>query len=248
MGAQSLQLTLDAFQGPFDLLLHLIKENDIDINDIPMTEITSQYLAYIDAQTDISLDQMGDYLVMAATLLEIKSRILLPIEQKDSDELEEEGDLRENLVQQLLLYQQFQSVAEALSKMESSRQEMLNRPASDLSEHQELVPLVEGDLTISQLVQAYEVVLWRYQDRQPLQREVVHDTITVSEKISLITNYFDHKGSSGRALLSDFMQVNSRQEIITTFMAMLELVRKQYLLFHQDQLAGPIYLRKVAKE
>lgn len=247
MVAQSLQLTLDAFQGPFDLLLHLIRENDIDINDIPMADITSQYLAYINSQSDISLDQMGDYLVMAATLLEIKSRILLPIEQTDPLEVEEEGDPRENLVQQLLLYQQFQSVAESLSEMEGDRHQMIARPQTDLSDYQESVPLVEGEVNLNQLVQAFETALWRMQERQPLEREVAHDTITVGEKITLINDYFEEKGPKARALLSDFVRVNSRQEIITTFMAMLELVRKQYLLFAQDQLAGPIYLRKAAE-
>ena len=134
MAENKLTLELEAFQGPFDLLLHLIKEMEVDINDIPMTAITQQYIAYIHQMQELELDIVGDYLVMAATLLEIKSRLLLPIEPVADIDAQYEGeDPRHNLVQQLLLYQEFQTVSLSLKELEGGRSGLLTRPPMDLS-------------------------------------------------------------------------------------------------------------------
>lgn len=147
MSSNELKLELDAFQGPFDLLLHLIKQMKVDINDIPMSEITSQYLAYLHSMKEFQLDIAGDYLVMAATLLEIKSRLLLPIEpEPDLEGDYEPEDPRQVLVQQLLLYQQFQDVATALEIKQVERAELYTRPSEDLSGMQTLCLWMKGIL------------------------------------------------------------------------------------------------------
>lgn len=147
MAEATLTLDLEAFQGPFDLLLHLIKEQDVDINDIPMTQITEQYLNYIRQMDQFQLDIIGDYLVMAATLLEIKSKLLLPIEplQELDDDYDDE-DPRAQLVQQLLLYQQFQSVSTELEILSQQRQKVYTKPTEDLSHLTQFVPLDEAKL------------------------------------------------------------------------------------------------------
>ena len=134
MSNTELKLELAAFQGPFDLLLHLIRQMKVDINDIPMSEITSQYLSYLHSIQEFQLDVAGDYLVMAATLLEIKSRLLLPIEpDPELDGDYEADDPRQVLVQQLLLYQQFQDISTALELKQIERAKLYTRPSEDLS-------------------------------------------------------------------------------------------------------------------
>ncbi|MGO1822373.1 MAG: segregation and condensation protein A, partial [Ruoffia tabacinasalis] len=150
-----LRIELESFQGPFDLLLHLIKQMEVDINDIPMTEITNQYIKYIEAMNKLELDIIGEYLVMAATLLEIKSNILLPIEPSpDYEEDYDEGDPRDILVQQLLLYQQFQTVATQLQIKQDERARLFSRQMADLSSYQEFVPLDEDALSLTDLAEA----------------------------------------------------------------------------------------------
>ncbi|XJS11577.1 segregation and condensation protein A [Aerococcaceae bacterium WGS1372] len=170
MNHQDLRIELDSFQGPFDLLLHLVRQMEVDLNDIPMAEITNQYIEYIEAMQTLELDIIGDYLVMAATLLEIKSNMLLPIEpHPEFDEDYEEEDPRDILVQQLLLYQQFQTVATQLQIKQEDRSRLYSRPMSDLSEYQSFVPLDEGSITIEGLAEAMSIVIEKMASREPLE-------------------------------------------------------------------------------
>lgn len=235
-----MNLQLTHFQGPFDLLLHLIKQMEVDIHDIPMTEITQQYLAYIHAMEDIELDIVGDYLVMAATLMEIKSRLLLPVEPDPEIETDyQQDDPRDALVQQLLLYQQFQTVASQLEIRQEGRANLFNRPFSDLTSYQEAIPLEEGMINLSTLATAMENALAKYQMRQPLEREVIGESLSVSDQIIKIENAFINLNTGSKLLFSDLIEVGSPSEVVTTFLAMLELVRKQKLVFkqaHKDDL------------
>lgn len=245
MSSQDLQLELESFQGPFDLLLHLIRQMEVDINDIPMTAITSQYIAYIDAMQELELDIIGDYLVMAATLLEIKSNMLLPIEPNpDYDDEYEEGDPREALVQQLLLYQQFQTVATQLQLRQEERAQLYSRPMSDLSEFQAFVPLEEGAITLDTLSEAMSMVLEKIANREPLEREIHHETISVSDQMDKIMSAFEIADNNESVTLDQFIQYGTRSEIVTTFLAMLELVRKHHLIFLQEDKDDPIRIRK----
>lgn len=246
MNSQELQLELKSFQGPFDLLLHLIRQMEVDINDIPMTAITSQYIEYIEAMQVLELDIIGDYLVMAATLLEIKSNMLLPIEPNpDYDEEFEEGDPRDILVQQLLLYQQFQTVATQLQVKQEDRAQLYSRPMSDLSEFQSFVPLDEGSITLEGLAEAMSMVLEKMISREPLEREIQHESLTVSDQMDRILSVFDEQSINGFISLDQVIQYGTRSEIVTTFLAMLELVRKQHLIFLQEGKDEPIHIKKI---
>ncbi|MCW6652300.1 segregation/condensation protein A [Aerococcaceae bacterium NML191292] len=240
---KTLKLELEAFQGPFDLLLHLIKQMKVDINDIPMREITAQYMVYLRAMQQLELDIVGDYLVMAATLVEIKSRLLLPIEP--NGELEDDyepGDPRQILVQQLLLYQQFQDISSVLETKQEARSRLFSRPSEDLSDYQSFIPLEEGALTTVDLAQTMFLVLQKELQRAPKEKEIHHDPMTVSQKMDSILDVL--QDSTRRIAFSELIEYGTRHEIITTFMAVLELVRKQVVVFYQEKAMDPIEIQR----
>lgn len=246
MSQGELMLELDSFQGPFDLLLHLIKQMEVDINDIPMAEITSQYLQYIQSMQELELDIVGDYLIMAATLLEIKSRMLLPVEpDSDLEDNYEDGNPRENLIQQLLLYQQFQTAATQLELQHKERAANYTRPLADITDYQAFIPLAANALSLEQLTEAMEIVFEKYASRQPLEREVEHDTLTVSDQINKIYDAFAQIKAGEGLTFDSLIQQGSRSEIVTTFLAMLELVKKQKIRFIQAAKDMPIQLIKI---
>lgn len=238
-----LNLNLTAFQGPFDLLLHLIKRMEIDINDIPMREITQQYLKYIQSMSHLNLDIIGDYLVMAASLLEIKSRLLIPIEPDQMEAEEFDEDPRQVLVQQLLIYQQFQNVADALEAKQKQRSKVYSKAPSDLSHYQSFVPLEEGEISLADLSHSMLQVLQRELERIPKERKIKHDQVSVTEKIHEIRESFQKIPPGNKLEFNELLSNYSRPEIIATFMALLEMVRKQELVFQQTHSLGSIYIK-----
>lgn len=246
MSQEGLQIDLETFQGPFDLLLHLIKTMEVDINDIPILEVTEQYLNYIHSMQTLELDIIGDYLVMAATLIEIKSRWLLPIEPIEGleDELEIE-DPRSHLVQQLLMYQQFQEVSSILQSYEDEQSRVYTRPKMDTSQYETFVPLSTGEISIDDLVHAMKMSLDNYVQRLPKNKEIIQDSISVDEVIQEITSRITQLNNNESLYFNDLLRKKSRSYIITTFMAILELVRKQEIVFRQNQLFDPIEILKV---
>lgn len=238
-------LNLAVFQGPFDLLLHLIRELEVDINDIPMTEITSQYLSYVHSMPDLSLDIVGEYIVMAATLLEIKARLLLPIEPDDLEVEELPDDPRANLVQQLLIYQQFQIVADALEEEENKRAKRFSREASDLSSYQSFIPLEAREVTLDYLAESMQSVLQGVLNRQPKEREIQYDRISVADKMEEIRGVFQELSKNDTLAFDDLLNNPSRHEMIAAFIAVLELVRKQEVVFQQTTHLASIQLTRV---
>ncbi|MBG9982321.1 segregation/condensation protein A [Aerococcaceae bacterium DSM 111020] len=209
-----------------------------------MTEITEQYLAYIKQMQEYELNIIGDYLVMAATLLEIKSKLLLPIEPAGEIEEDYEEDPRFELVQQLLLYQQFQSVADELEDMSDSRQKSYTRPMADLSSYTQFVPLEENEITMTELTTYFEHVLLKFQQRNPTLDEIQTEDISVGDQIHYLQECLK---KSKTIAFSQTLESGTRPEIISTFLAMLELVRKNQVLFKQEERAGEIYMMRVEK-
>ena len=156
MNDQTSELTLDlaAFEGPLDLLLHLIKDLKVDIFDIPINLVTDQYLAYIHTYEALSLDVASEYLVMAATLLEIKTQMMLPKTPKEA--VEEEDDPRDSLVEQLLAFQQYQEVSHILADKQAERSLEYTKQPSDLSAYQEKIPMTGRQLTPDDLYRAIQ--------------------------------------------------------------------------------------------
>ena len=213
----SVTFRLPRFEGPLDLLLHLIKRDEVDIHDIPIAHITQQYLEYIELMRQLDLEVAGDFLVMAATLMRIKAKMLLPVQQA-SDE-EDEGDPREELVQRLIEYRQFKEAAEQLKGHEAERRSLYERgivPTED-----EAGPLPLAPATLFDLLEALNRVLSRQPQRSVY--EVQTFVYDIEDKMSLIART---AAEEGELLFSKLMaECHERLEIIVSFMALLELMK-----------------------
>jgi segregation and condensation protein A len=223
---------LDIFEGPLDLLLHLIKKNEVDVHDIPIALITDQYLAYLGLFEQLNLDLAGEYLVMAATLMQIKSRLLLPPAE---GEAEEEEDPRSELVQQLEEYQRFRAAAAQLADRDILDRDVFRRsPEEPESETRELPRLRE--LELADLVDALREVLSRLPEDKV--HEIIGERIPIADRIPVILERL----RDGDVEFESLFEHSSRRELIATFLALLELVKMRAVRALQSERFGPILL------
>jgi segregation and condensation protein A len=214
------KVKLEVFEGPLDLLLYLIKQDEIDIYDISLERITSQYLEYLQAFKELNIELAGEFVVMAANLIYLKSRSLLPIDQQPPEEDAAEDDPRWELIRQLIEYKKFKEAAAELHLRELDQERIFAREgASALADRE---PLRLGEVGIFQLINAFQTVLKRIEARQDVQ-EIFGERFSVSEKIDAILQRI----ATGAPLrFSDlFGSVVSRLEVVVTFLALLELIR-----------------------
>ncbi len=227
----SYKLKLDVFEGPLDLLLYLIKKEDIDIRDIPIAQVTEQYLEYIEMMKMLDLDVIGDFLVMAATLMHIKSKMLLPPDP--SAEIPEEEDPRDELVRRLLEYKKFKEVAEQLKDKETIRQNFFTRTVDQekTKEMKEEAKEVFFEASLFDLISAFTKALRKFSDQTVY--EVTKEEFTVEQKIHDILHLLLEKP---QVMLADiFNFARSKMEIIVTFMAILELIRLKEIVAVQKR-------------
>lgn len=232
------EVKLPVFEGPLDLLLHLIREHRIDIYDIPISLITQQYLDYLDLMTDLNLSVAGEFLVMAATLLQIKSRMLLPREEQP--EASEDGrDPREELVRRLVEYQRYKEAAGTLEEREAYWRNVFRREQEPPESEPEGFEL--GDLSLFDLLNALRGVLERVPDQSIM--DVTVDTLTVRDRMTQILEQVDAL-SDGVSLRFDqlFEGAHTRATVIVTFLALLELVKLHVLGLRQAQTEGAIVI------
>jgi len=229
---------LEIFEGPLDLLLHLIKKNELSITDIPIATITEQYLSTLELMQGLNLDVAGEFLVMAATLIHIKSRMLLP-PGEDEDEEEEEGDPREELIRRLLEYQRFKEAAEELERRELLSRDVFVR-RSEAPEEAETVGF--ESLSLFDLLSALRHVLERFPEERI--HEVTLDTISVREKMSFLLDELRRRGKV--IFQSLFETATSRLEVVVTFLAMLELVKIRAIRVWQEERIGPVVIELAA--
>jgi segregation and condensation protein A len=230
------RVKLPIFEGPVDLLLHLIKKNEVEIVDIPVATITEQYLAYLEAMRDLSLDIAGEFLVMAATLMLIKSRMLLPPSEEDE---EEEADPRADLVRQLLEYQRYREAALALSERPLLHRDVFVRePAMDADAADGSGELPRLNVTPWELLDAFRNVLKRA--RPESVHEVVVEQISLRDRVRTLLQAL----SVARSLdfESLFEDDGTRFEIIITFLAMLELMKMGAARATQEERFGRIVI------
>lgn len=224
----SYTVRLDGFEGPLDLLLHLIRKNKIDIFNIPIALITEQYMEYLRIMKTLNLDIAGEYLLMASTLLHIKSKMLLPLREGEEEEGPEE-DPRAELVRRLLEYQKYKAAAEELLVRPMLYRDVfvrLNPSDSESEEEQE----ERIEVTLFDLLEAFRQMLTRAKDKPT--HEIVLDRITVEERIQEILSLFkEEKKSIAFHLL--FPEGASRRMIIVTFLAILELVKMKWIRVYQ---------------
>src|SRR5213594_2715758 len=215
------KVKLEIFEGPLDLLLFLIKRDEIDIYEISLERITSQYLEYLQAFKELNIDIAGEFIVMAANLIYLKSRSLLPVDQQPPDEDAEEDDPRWDLIRQLIEYKKFKEAAAQLHPRAQEQGRVFSRDGGSIASKAE-EPLRLGEVGIFQLINAFQNVIKRVEAREDVQ-EIPGERFSVSEKIDAILQRVA-AGTSVR--FSDlFGAVASRLEVVVTFLALLELIR-----------------------
>jgi segregation and condensation protein A len=213
------KVKLEIFEGPLDLLLYLIKQDEIDIYDISLERITGQYLEYLQAFKELNIELAGEFIVMAANLIYLKSRSLLPVDQQPPEEDAEEDDPRWDLIRQLIEYKKFKEAATELH-LRALEQEQIFARENSSSLLQE--PLRLEEVGIFQLINAFQTVIKRIEARQDVQ-EIFAERFSVSEKIDVI---LQRVAKGARLRFSDLFGASvSRVEVVVTFLALLELIR-----------------------
>ena len=229
------KVSLEVFEGPLDLLLYLIKKDEVDIYDIPIGLITDQYMEYLQLMKVLDLNIAGDFIVMSATLMLIKSRMLLPVEDRREMDEEDEEDPRWDLVRQLVEYKKFKDAADHLEELEMHMENVFGRE----SEHVELGAPPDVDLrdaSIFDLISSLNEALGRVKE-EDLQ-EIFAEEYTVSQKVTYIV---ENLRIVKRLSITDlFTGMVSRQEIVCTFLAVLELIKLNRIAAVQDDHFGAI--------
>lgn len=222
-----MEFIVDGFEGPLDLLLHLIKENKMDIFDIEINLITEQYLKYINNMEKVNLE-ISEYLVLASELIEIKAKMLLP-KKKQEMEIEEE-DPREELVNKLLEYQAYKEISKDLKEKEELRSEIYTKAPEKYSNYQEEETTFEGG-SVDLLIDAFKKFLIRKEEEKPLNTKVTKKGISVSSRRHEIKNLLKEKG---KVSFYQMFSIRSREYIVVTFLAILEMAKNKELIIHQE--------------
>ena len=235
---------LEAFEGPLDLLLHLIDKNEVDIYNIPISDITDQYMEFLASMKELQLDVTSEFLVMAATLLSIKSKMLLPKPPViEIDGLEDQSDIdpRMELVQKLLEYRKFKGIAEHLREKEIGRSLIYTREPEDLTPY--APKIVENPLKgihLADLVLAFQKALRRSVGRNRVAK-IQRDEISVKDRIKQLVDALEQSG--GKVLFSRLLSDElDRDEIIVTFLAVLELIKMRKITCYQHGLFDEIVI------
>ena len=232
--AAEYQVKLDAFEGPMELLMHLIQVNKIDIYDIPIAALTEQYMVYLAAMREFNIEVASEFLVMAATLLLIKSRMMLPKPPKETSE--DEGiDPREELVQRIVEYQRYKKVSLAMAERAEDAGRYVGRAPTEFPA--KLAP--PAGLSAQALWEAFRKVLAVKHELTIPEAIVAHDEYRVEDQMQLIVARL-LAARDGAADFEDLFEEGTRDELVATFLALLELIRRRMILVRQPALFAPI--------
>ena len=235
------KVKLEVFEGPLDLLLYLIKQDEIDIYDISIERITREYLEYLQAFKELNIELAGEFIVMAANLIYLKSRSLLPVDQQPPEEDAAEDDPRWDLIRQLIEYKKFKEAAAELHLRELAQQRIFAREGGSTPATEG--PLRLGEVGIFQLINAFQIVIKRVEERQDLQ-EIFGERFSVSDKIDKI---LQRVAAGASVRFSDlFDAVVSRVEVVVTFLALLELIRLRQIRAIQKSIFEDIEIAAAA--
>ncbi len=242
------KVSLDIFEGPLDLLLYLIKKEEVDIYEISIERITKQYLEYLEAFEVLNIEIAGEFVVMAANLLYIKSRTLLPKNQQMPEEDVEEDDPRWELIRQLIEYKKFKEAALHLRDQEEYQASIFSRPETSLQSAATSLPqdpLLLSEVSIFDLINAFQKALDRLSHEEPF-REIYEENYTVADRIQHLVRVLDH----GVAMKFEelFPSTATRSELVVTFLAMLELIRMKHLSVRQESQFGEIWIERRKEE
>jgi len=236
------KIKLEVFEGPLDLLLYLIKKEELNISDIPISRITDQYLEYLELMQLMDLDIAGEFLVMAATLMHIKSKMLLPPDETAQEEIEE--DPRAELVKRLLEYKKFKEAASELAGMEKQQKHLFPRVGTARAEEIDVQKDILFEASLFDLITAFTKVLKDIP--KDVFHQVIKDEFTVSEKMHDILHMMVEKQSI--FFLELFKAAKHKREMITIFLALLELIRLKAVIIQQAIVFGDIEIIRCVEE
>lgn len=225
----NIEFKINEFEGPLDLLLHLIKESKMDIMNIEVEEITKQYIAYLDKQEKMNLEIASEYLVLATELIELKSKLLIP-SNKSIEEDEEYIDPREELVNRLLEYQAYKEITKVLQQKESIRKDIYTKTPENINNYIEEEPNIKSDISLDDLVDAFKKYLERKKLSKPLKTKVTVNEISVSSRRKDIKNILKEKK---KVSFFELFPVVSKDYIVATFLAILEMAKNKELIIIQ---------------
>lgn len=231
------KVTIDNFDGPLDLLLHLIKEQDIDIYDIKIEEVTKQYLDYIKAMKEMNLSVASEYLVMASELIEMKSKMLLP-KKKEKDEDDYEEDPREVLIQRLLSYKQYKEITSEFKELELTRKLVFTKEPENLSYYAK-EEMNNEELGISDLLEAFNLLMQKKELDKPLATKITKKELSVSDKVIKIRSILKMRK---KVNFEELFEVATKEEVIVNFLSILEMVKKNEIILNQDNNFGGIVI------
>ena len=220
------EVKINEFEGPLDLLLHLIKKSNIDIYDISLEEITNQYMDYIHEMEELNLDIASEYLVMASDLLEYKSRSLLPKKEEEKDE----EDPKEELIKKLVDYKKYKEITETFKELENVRSEVYTKIPSDISEYEEKVNNV-GELSMEDLINAFKKFIDRKEFEKPIHTKITTKELSVSERMVGIRNILKSRKSVN---FIDLFDNYTKSYVVVTFLSILEMSKNKEIVIIQD--------------
>lgn len=224
-----MDFVINDFEGPLDLLLHLIKESKMDIMNIEIEKITEQYMDFLNKQEKMNLEISSEYLVLASELLEIKSRLLLP-NNKEEDEIDEE-DPREELINRLLEYQAYKDITKLLQDKELLRKDIYTKSPENINNYIDEVHEIHADVSLDDLVLALQKYYQRKADNKPLNTKVTINEISVSSRRHDIKRILKSKK---RISFFELFPIASKEYIVATFLAILEMAKSRELIIKQD--------------
>lgn len=228
---------IDDFYGPLDLLLHLIKESKMDILNIEIVKLTDQYLAMLNQVSDKNLIELSEYLVMASELAYLKSKSLLPEEVKEEDE--EFLESKDNLVNRLLEYQRYKEVTGTLKVLEERRKEIFSKSPSSLTEYKKQGPNLKKEVSLEDLLKAFENFLKRKQEEKPLATRVTTKEISLEERTASIRKILKERH---KVEFFDLFEDISKPYVVATFLSILEMAKKEEIVIKQENNFDKIYV------
>ena len=225
-------IKINEFEGPLDLLLHLIKQSNIDIYDIEISEITKQYLEYINKMEELNINIASSYIVMAAELMEIKAKSLLPKKEEETEEDEEEEVIsKENLINKLIEYKKYKEMATPFKEMELNRKNIYIKSPERLNKYIDQIVTKNEDTSVDELVEAFKKFLERKNLEKPITTKITNKEYSVKERKHNIKNILREKK---KVFFTELFEENNTSFIIVTFLSILEMTKEKEIIIKQD--------------
>lgn len=237
-------IKINEFEGPLDLLLHLIKQSNIDIYDIEISEITKQYLDYINKMEELNINVASSYIVMAAELMEIKSKSLLPKKEEDEED-EEEIVSKENLINKLIEYKKYKEMTPSFKELENNRKNIYIKSPEKLNNYLDNITIKNDDASVDDLIEAFKKFLERKNLEKPITTKITNKEYSVKERKVSIRNILKEKK---KVIFTDLFEENNTGFIIVTFLSILEMTKEKEIIIKQDVNFSNIFIELKVKE